>query len=57
VASLQIDHNPKEPSRAALAGVGLIQIVVVVAGMGFIGWVRANYSHQVGDWIFSLFGQ
>lgn len=53
---MQIDHDPKEPSRAAVVLPGLIQIIVFGAGFALIGYCRTNYSHQVGEWIFSLFG-
>lgn len=52
----QIDHDPKEPSRAALAGVGIVNLVVLFAGMALISYLNKHYAHAVGAWLFSLFG-
>ncbi|MGX5843576.1 hypothetical protein ACWGTI_22915 [Mesorhizobium sp. ArgA1] len=51
----EIDYDPK--TKVAAAGVGLVEIVVLVAGLGLIGYLKANYAHDVGGWIFSLFGR
>lgn len=42
------------PVRTAVSG--FVQLIVLGAGLALIVYLKTNYAHDVGDWIFSLFG-
>lgn len=52
----QIDHDPNEGSKAALAVHGIVNLIVLLIGMALISYLNKHYAHAVGDWLFSLFG-